>query len=300
MYLDSLRMFCELVETHSFTRTAKQHGVTQSAVSQMLQAVERDARWQLVHRPRATPGRQVFELTPEGEVYHQYAREILRLAGDLDRELARVRVTAGGTIELAVCFSIGLHQLPPLLLRFQQAWPMVEVRVHYGSIDRVHDQVLDNVVDLGLVCYPQRRHGLGIEPFRQERLMLVCHPQHPLAARPAVTMPDLAGHTLVAWNELHRSPFLRGVPRNHRHLFQPAHEFDQVELVKRAVEAETGVAILPETVVRAEVAHKILAAVPFEKGGHTEPLGIICREKKLLSPAMNCLLHALRPPPPMG
>jgi len=119
MHLDSLRMFFDLVETHSFTRTAKQHGVTQSAVSQMLQDVERDARWQLVHRPAATPGRQVFELTAEGDIYHQHAREILRLAGDLDCELARVKVTASGIIELAVCFSIGLHQLPLLLLRFQ-------------------------------------------------------------------------------------------------------------------------------------------------------------------------------------
>ena len=171
---------------------------------------------------------------------------------------------------------------------------MVEVRVHYGSIDRVHDQVLDNVVDLGLVCYPQRRHGLGIEPFRQERLMLVCHPQHPLAARPAVTMPDLAGHTLVAWNELHRSPFLRGVPRNHRHLFQPAHEFDQVELVKGLVRLGDSVAILPESTVAAEVAEGGLAAVPFTDGGDTEPLGVIYRRAKKLTPAMQTFIRELK------
>jgi DNA-binding transcriptional LysR family regulator len=89
------------------------------------------------------------------------------------------------------------------------------------------------------------------------------------------------------------------VPKNQRQHFQPIYEFDQVELVKRALEMDAGVAILPETVVRAEVAHKILAAVPFEKGGHTEPLGIIYRRKKHFSPALTRLLEFLRPRAPI-
>jgi DNA-binding transcriptional LysR family regulator len=286
-------MFCDLVETKSFTRTAPRHGVTQSAISQKLSILEREVGWRLAHR-----NSRHFQLTSDGKNCHPHFLEITRLADELDRQLAQAKVIPSGILELAVCYSIGLHHLPPLLTKFLKAVPKVAVHVHYGSIDRVHQDVLDNVADLGLACYPQRLHGLVIEPFRRERLLLVCHPQHPLAVRPAVAIRELAGHPLVALNELHRSPFMHGVPKNQRQHFQPVYKFDQVELVKRAVEMDAGGAILPETVVRAEVGHKILAAVPFEKGGHTEPLGIIYRRKKQFLPALTRLLKFLRPPRP--
>jgi DNA-binding transcriptional LysR family regulator len=294
MRLGFLRIFCDLIETRNFTLTAKKHGVTQSAVSQMLRSMERDAGAQIIIRR----GPHVFGPTQAGELYCRHSREIIRLAEELDRRMHEAKTTAGGVIELAACHSIGLHQLPPLLEQYQRAFPAVEVRVSYGLIDRVHDAVAENVVDFGLVCYPRRLPGLAIDLFRQERLVLACHPAHPLAARPAVAVTDLAGHPLVAWNEIHRSPWLRRVPKNQLHLFQPAHEFNQVELVKRAVEMDAGVAILPEAVVLPEVARQILAAVPFEDGGHTEPLGIIYRRKKILSPAITGLINLLKQPSP--
>ena len=203
-----------------------------------------------------------------------------------------------GTIELAACHSIGLHQLPPVLTRFQRAHPRVEIRVRYGFIDRVHEQVLANTVDLGLVCYPRRRRGLAVDPFRYERLVLVCHPRQPLAARPAVALADLKGQRLVAWNEIRWSPFLKNISGWQRHLFEPRHEFNQVELVKCAVEHDEGMAILPEALVRAEVATQRLAAVPFVDGGYTEPLAVIYRQKKPLTPAMKNFIACLKSPEP--
>jgi len=156
--------------------------------------------------------------------------------------------------------------------------------------------VLDNAVDLGLVCYPRRLHGLTIDPFRHERLVLVCHPQHPLASRPAVMITELMGQKFVAWNEIRWSPFLRSVPDNQRHLFEPQHEFNEVEMVKRVVEMGEGIAFLPETLVMPELASQRLAAVPFENGGCTEPLAVIYRERKTLSPAMTNFIKALKQP----
>ena len=119
------------------------------------------------------------------------------------------------------------------------------------------------------MCYPRRRRGLAVDLFRHERLVLVCHPLHPLAARRMVTVPDLQGHRFVAWTEIRSSPFLRDIPKNLRHHFAPRHECDQVEGVKGLVELDAGVAILPEALVRSEVAGHRLAAVPFADGGRT-------------------------------
>ena len=287
--MDTLRMFCALVETQSFTRAAERNGVTQSAVTQQLWAMEKHFGAKLAVR-----GWGNFRLTPAGVICHEYCHAMVRLAADLDRHMQSAKVVSSGVIELAACYSIGLHHLPPWLKTFQQAFPQVEVRIRYGLIDRVYKEVMDSMVDLGLVCYPQRLQRLTIEPFHHERLMLVCHPQHPLAARPAVAVTDLTGQKFVAWNEIRRSPFLRRVAKSVRHLIEPIREFNEVELVKRVVEMDAGIAMLPETTVRSEVAHQILAAVPFENGGHTEPLAVIYRESHRLSPAMENFIKVLK------
>jgi DNA-binding transcriptional LysR family regulator len=297
MQIETLKIFCDLVETKSFTRTAERHGVTQSAITQQLWALEREFKSVLVLRSLLR-SRKTFQLTPEGEVCHQYCLEIARLTVEMGKRLQQAKDTSAGIIELAACFSIGLHQLPPVLDRFRRDFPAVEVRVRYEHIDRVHELVMENEVDLGLVAYPRRLPGLAIDPFRHERLMLVCHPQHLLAARPAVTVRDLKEQKFVAWKEIHSSPFLKTIPNNLRHFFKPFHEFNEVEMVKRVVEMDGGIAILPEAVVREEVASQRLAAVPFEDGGYTEPLAVIYRQSWTLSPAMENFIKALKQPEP--
>jgi LysR family transcriptional regulator, transcriptional activator of the cysJI operon len=289
MQIENLKLFCDLVETQNFTRAAKRNSITASAVTQMLHHLERDAGEMLILR-----GSHKFQLTRAGETYYQYASEIVRLYADAVRRVQEVGDTIGGGVELGVCHSILLHQLPPCLKQFQRDFPAVQINVRHGLIDRVHGQVLENTVDLGLVCYPRRLPGLAVDPFRHERLVLVCHPQHPLATRTTVTVPDLKGCQFVAWNEIRWSPFLRNVPNCQRHLFAPHRECDQVEPVKRMVEMDAGVAILPEALVQSEVASQTLVAVPFADGGRTEPLAVIYREQKKLTPAMINFINALK------
>jgi len=295
MKMGTLTVFCDVVETKSFTRTAKKHAVTQSAVSQQLSAMETALGGPLVKR-----GRHKFQLTPAGEVCHRYCLEITRLAGEMGKRMQQARDASGGLIELAACYSVGLHQLPPVLDRFRRDFPKVEVRVRYEHIDRVHEMVLADEVQLGLVAYPRRLPGLAVDPFRHERLMLVCHPRHPLAARPAIKMRDLKEQTFVAWKEIRSSPLFKGMPQNLRHYFEPVHEFSEVEMVKRVVEMDGGIAILPEVLVREEVADRRLAAVPFEGGGYTEPLAVIQRCRRTLSPAMKNFIQALKQPVPVA
>jgi DNA-binding transcriptional LysR family regulator len=163
MQIENLQLFCDLVETQSFTRAADKNGITTPAVTQMLHALERDTGEPLVLRSR-----HQFQLTRAGEIFYQYASEIVRFHADAVRRVQEVGVTIGGVIELGVCHSIFLHQLPPVQKQFQQKFPAVQINVRHGLIDRVHEQVLDNDVDLGLVCYPRRLPGLTVDPFRHE------------------------------------------------------------------------------------------------------------------------------------
>jgi DNA-binding transcriptional LysR family regulator len=88
--------------------------------------------------------------------------------------------------------------------------------------------------------------------------------------------------------------FLKKIPGTQRHLFEPRHEFNEVEMVKQAVEKDVGVALLPEATVSSEVAGQLLAAVTFEDGRYAEPLAVIYRKNRKLTPAMKSFIQALK------
>ena len=161
----------------------------------------------------------------------------------------------------------------------------------------MHEDVLNNAVDLGLVCYPRRRAGLAIDLFRHERLYVVCHPQHPLAERSMIEISELAGQKFVAWSPVRFSPYLKRAPDNQQHFFPPGHEFNEVEMVKRMVEMNEGIALLPGWAVESEIAGQRLVALLFENSGPTEPLAVIYRSRKKLTPAMASFINALKKPP---
>lgn len=289
MQMGILRLFCRVIETKNFSVAAEQHGVTHSAVSQAIAHLEKQWGVRLVTR-----GPRGIRATRAGEVACVHASGIVRLAGELHRALRRTREAGDTSIRLTACHSIGLHQLPIFLDGFNGRHPEILIHLNYGLIDGVHHDVQENEADLGLVCYPRRRPGLVVDLFRHERLMFVCHPLHPLAARPALALAELEGQIFAAWNEIRWSPFLNRIPDCRRHRFEPRHEFDQVEMVKGVVLNGDGVAILPESTVQADVAGGFLAAVPFTDGGCTEPLGVIYRRAKTLSPAMKTFIHELK------
>jgi DNA-binding transcriptional LysR family regulator len=292
MRVGNMRMFCDVALTGSFTDTARLHGCTAACVSQSFHALERE-----FGLPLAVPGLRRIHLNPAGLVCHEYCRHIVGLEDELVDILHKIRA-GSGSLEVAACPCIGLYRLPPLLHAFQQAFPGITVRVRQESHDGVHQAVLNNDVDAGLVPYPRRSPGLVVGIFRRVPLVLACHPANPLAAQPVVTVRQLKNRPVVVWNLVPWLPLLSGVRANERHFFEPRHEFDDVESAIEAVMAGLGVAVLPASLVRDEVAQRRLAAVPFEHGRHTVPVAAIHRRRRKLPPALQQFLQFLQQPEP--
>ena len=292
MHKETLRIFCDVVETGSFTATARKHGVSQPAVTQMFHGLEKQFKARFaVRKPKG------FRLTPQGAVFYAVCRRMLRLEARVCRRMQATRAAGARTIQLAACYTVGLHQLPGLLARFRGLHPAIDVRRSYHLVREVHERVLDNDADLGLLCYPRPQRALMVHLLHHDRMMAIFAPQHPLASRAAIAPPELKGEKLVGWDAVHASPFLHGLPGRQRRLFRPHHEFDEVESVKCQVEGGHYIAILPESAVRAEVASHRLAAVPFQNAGYTEPLGLIYRKNKILTTAMTTFIQFLKQPP---
>lgn len=290
MYIATFKVFCDLAETGSFSRAAAINSITQSAVSQQIRALETRFQVTLIER-----GRRHFALTPEGTAFLEASREILEVHDNLDARLHQLRNVVEGQIRLASIYSIGFHDLPPLLNAFRERFPKVEVQVAYRRSHQVYAMVAAGEVDLGLVAYPAKRNGLQAEIFTEDDMILIVPPKHRFATLKRIALDKLAGEHFIAFEPdlptrkaIDRHFREQGVSITHRM------EFDNIETVKRAVEIDGGLSIVPRTTVRQEIETGVLVGVEIEGPRIVRPLGVVSKRNRQRSPALSEFISVLR------
>jgi LysR family transcriptional regulator, transcriptional activator of the cysJI operon len=289
MQIDNFKIFADLVETKSFSKAAKLNGITQSAVSQQARAMERHFHALLIDRSQ-----KQFHLTREGERIYETAREILHSYDKLVSELQELKKIISGTIRISTIYSIGLHELPPYIKRFLHDFPSVNVRVEYRRSNLVYEDILHNAVDFGLVAFPVRQRQIEVIPFRNDRLVLITHPQHPLAKRTEVAVADLQNQRFIGFDpDIPTRKAVDQIFREHKMESEPVMEFDNIETVKRAVEIDHGIAIVPQATVQQESRQGTLAVLQLKGKEFTRPLALLHRKGRVLTPAMKKFIETL-------
>ena len=289
MHIENFKIFSDLVESESFSRAAKLNGITQSAVSQQLRAMEKHLNILIIDRSQ-----KQFRLTREGQKLYKSAKEILYLYDKLNSELQEMKKVISGTIHISTVYSIGLHELPPYVKAFLTKYPEVNVRVEYRRASNVYEDILTNSIDLGLVAYPQKYKQLEVIPFHDDILVLVVSPEHPLAKRKTVDIEEIAGLKFVGFEpDIPTRKATDALFREENIDVEPVMEFDNVETVKRAVEINAGIAILPQTTVTREEAQGLLKVLKFKNRTYKRPLALIHRKGRVLTPAMKKLIDLL-------
>ncbi|HEY5296321.1 MAG TPA: LysR family transcriptional regulator [Verrucomicrobiae bacterium] len=290
MQIESLKVFCDLAETTSFTKAAQINQVTQSAVSQQIGALERAFKSQLIER-----GKKQFRLSREGEVLYEHSKQIIQAYESLHTKLEELKDIISGTIRVATIYSVGLHDLPPYIKRFMKIYPTVNIHVEYRRANQVYDDVLTNVVDVGLVAYPDMDPRLEVIPLRKEQLVLICHPQHAFAQQKAVKLKALASQKIIGFEpDIPTRKALDKILKEYGVEIKHVMEFDNVETVKRAVEIDAGISIVPRGTVLQEISKQTLVALPIADGDFYRPLAAIYKKNKVLSPAMKQFLAILK------
>src|SRR5690606_38004759 len=289
MHVENFKVFADLVESESFSKSARLNGITQSAVSQQLRAMERNFKVLILDRSQ-----KGFRLTREGQRLYEAAKDILHQYEKLNSELQEMKKVISGTIRLATIYSIGLHELPPFIKRFLQEYPAVNVRVEYRRSNLVYEDILHNAVDLGLVAFPHKMRQIEVIPFREDELVLICPPTHPLASQTAISLQEISNHRFIGFDpDIPTRKAVDGILREHKLEIEPVMEFDNIETVKRAVEIDAGVAIVPRVTVAQEIKQSTLVAVNLTGGNYTRPLAILHRKGRSLTPAIRKFIEIL-------
>jgi DNA-binding transcriptional LysR family regulator len=285
-----LKIFCDLVELQSFSKTADKHLLSQSAVSQQLAQLELVHKCQLLDR-RKRP----LELTAAGQLFYDACKDIIERYEQLRSELSSLKKSSAGRINVAAIFSIGMHTLPNYVKGFMVKYPNVNVHIEYFSSSRIYELVLSGDIDIGLVAVPKRDKRLDVYDFEDEPLVLVCSPRHPLANESEVDIHKVQFERFIGFEkDVPTRVWIDNILQRYNIVVRPVMEFDNIETVKRAVEINSGISILPRTAIVQELGSGTINAMPFSNENFVRPTGIIVRKNKILGQAGRYFIELLR------
>jgi len=290
MHIEMLKIFCDIADLGSFSKTAEKNFISQSAVSQQLAQLEVAHKCQLINRKK-----RPIELTKPGQVLYQASKDILDRYEQLKSELNALKSSTGSRINVAAIFSIGMHTLPSYVKKFMVSYPNVNVHIEYFSAARIYEMVLAGDIDIGLVAVPKRDKRLEVYEFENEPLVVVCSPKHPSSRESQVDIHRLQFERFIAFEkDVPTRLWIDTILERYNIVVRPVMEFDNIETIKRAVEINSGISILPQTAISQEVAGGTLKAVDLSNDKFVRPTGIIVRKDKLLGQAGRYFIELLR------
>ncbi len=276
MQLKSLKLFCDIVGRRSFSRAADDNGISQSGASQIVHQMEDHLGVKLIDRSK-----RPFVLTPEGEAYYQGCRKLVQRYDALEEEVRTLHQEVAGRVAVASIYSVGLSYLSHYVQEFLGKNPKANIRLEYHHPQQVYDLVENDQMDIGLVSYPKSSRSIKATAWRVEPMVLACAPSHPLARKASIQLEDLGGfdvvgfdHHLMIRREIDRALAAKNVEVN------VVMQLDNIETIKRAIEIDTGVGLLPAPTVERELTLNSLVAVPIADPHFVRPVGIIERRGK--------------------
>ena len=290
MHIETLKVFCDLAETGSFSLAASKNFVTQSAVSQQIRSLEERYGRELVERSKGH-----IRLTQAGKVLYEVGKEIIQKYREIEDSLQSLSRSVAGTVRVATVYSVGLYEMSSPLKRYLQAFPEVNIHLEYTRANKIYDEVSHGDVDLGVVAYPSKRPQILVTPFREDRLVLICAPQHPFAGFSEIPIKRLDGEKFIGFErDIATRRALDRVLRRNGVKVQYVMEMDNIETIKRGVEVGAGISIVPEPAIGQEVKNETLVAVQLADETLTRPLGIISKRGRRFTPAVQEFIDFLR------
>ncbi|WP_188890290.1 LysR family transcriptional regulator [Paenibacillus radicis (ex Gao et al. 2016)] len=287
MDLVYLHTFREVARRRSITRAAEELGYAQSSVTVQIQKLEKHYGVPLLERY----GRYM-RLTPPGEALLKLASQMLDL---YDQSRETVAGYAGGTLVIGAIDSLSAYFLPPYLQRLRRMFPGLNIQLQPERESNIVSKVKEGEFDIGLLLDVKPADtSLLCTAVREEPLMLVALPDHPLGLLPKVELSDLNGAELIISEEscIYRGMFEK-VLREGEIAFTSLFELGNPEAIKQCVVNGLGIALLPQMVVADELAAGKLAALPFTHPDIRFDLQYLIHPKKWMSGPLQAFIDML-------
>ena len=276
-------VFLKIVETKSLTRTAAFFGCTQSAVSQLVRALESDLGVTLLARNKSG-----VRLTPEGEYLLPSMRQIVVGERDVFEKSLELQNLNAGLIRIGIFTSLSCQWLPPHLKSFRESYPNIGFELLQGDMLQICEWLRNGMVDVGFMTRPDGDEFVFKE-LLADRMNIVLPKGHPMENKKDLTLKDLADETFV----LLESGYSQIVERMFTDAgIRPKRQYTVKDdyTVMSMVESGLGVTLLPELVFQRTPYE--LVGVPAEPAYYRR-LGVSWMKKEHGSIAVNKFVQHL-------
>ncbi len=289
--LKPLRAFCQTVRLGSVSRASEALFVSQPAVSQQLQALERELGVVLFERSgrRLVPSR-------EGQLLYEMAQPLVESIDGLEASFRdKVRGLDAGELNIAANSSTILYLLPKIVERFRQRHPTVRLTLHNAISADGTDLLRSDAADLAVGSMMDVPADLSYAPVYRFQQVLIAPPDHPLTARRHITLEDLSPYPLVlpprrqiTWR------LVDLVVQQHRVPYTVALEVGGWEVIKQYVAMGLGISIVT-AICLTEADRQRLAARSLARWFPSRSYGIVMRKGKFLSAQARAFVDLIKP-----
>lgn len=289
----SLRTFYVVAKEKSFGKTATILCLSQPAVSHQIHSLEEYLEIKLFNRIKGE-----VSLTPAGKILFNYAEQILALYQQAEKEIEKLTESVRGQLVIGASTTIGQYFLPIILGKFKDLYPKIEIFLTNANTEVICSQLLNNLIDLGLVEAPVKHKDILVEKFIEDELVVITSLKHrwleekeidkeEFKKEPIILREPGSGTRKVIENRLNKA----GINLADLNIKM---ELGSSESIKAAVEAGLGIAIVSQWAVLKEKKLNSLKILRIKGVSFKRDFTIILKQGQFKTKIMEQFLNFLK------
>ncbi|MGC3992371.1 MAG: LysR family transcriptional regulator [Chthoniobacteraceae bacterium] len=266
-----LRAFASLAKTGSFTRTARELHLSQSAISHAMKALEEELRCRLLDRT----GKKVT-LTQAGEQLLVRVRRILQEMQEARSDLQQLGRWGHGRLRFSASQTACQFILPGVLREFRESFPNCTIQIEPGDTPTAIELLRNRRVDLALTMETKGEEQFEFHPLFSDELSFILSPMHPWAQRGGVVREEIVRQNYIFYTKTSVMFHLIEDYFDEDGLLLPTFiELGSIEAIKELVKLGIGITILAPWVARRELAEGSLVTLPLGRRKLKRTIGIL-------------------------
>lgn len=287
MELLKYEAFLKTIECGQLTKAAEELNYTQSGVSQLLSRLERDWGISLLQRSRSG-----VTITSDGSMLLPYIQQVCNAQHELMNMVSSLKGLQTGLVRIGVFYSIASHWLPPIIKRFETAYPNIGFEVLNGTYSQIEEWILEGRVDLGFVRLPTNPALSGIF-LAQDRLLVIMGENHPMAGCEVFPLERLPSESFIQLDEGENNESNETLRLFLHHKIMPHVRFHAGNdfAVMSMVENGLGISVFPELALHRSPYR--LIKKELDPPAYRE-LGIAYRQKERMPPIVLRFLECVQ------
>jgi DNA-binding transcriptional LysR family regulator len=218
-------------------------------------------------------------LTHAGAIFAEGCESLVQHYEELEAKVAGLKKDPEGLVRVSAIYSAGIDLLSRVRERFEAEHKKISVEIRYDRPEHVYQAVRDNECNMGIVSYPERWRKVDTIPLRDEVMVVVCNPRHPIAGKQKLNVRDLEKYEMVTFdNTLPVGRSLREYFKDHGIKPPISNVFDNIDTIKGALAVTEQISILPKRTVIREVTAGSLSILTITPE-LIRPMGVIFKRR---------------------